>query len=1062
MLDGTPPLSLFAQELARLNAAQRRAVEHPDGPLLVVAGPGTGKTQLLAARVAWLLHQPDVRPQEILCLTYTDAAAQNLRQRLLRFIGPAAHRVAIHTFHSLGQVIIQENADLLGRHDLEAASELEMEEVLRGLLDALPPGHPLRRDTGSTYYDVPHLKKLFQAIKREGWMEPQLLRELERYRLSLPDDQQYQYRKANAKQDIRVGDVKHKELAAEEERIARAVAAVQLLPAYQAALAHRGRYDYDDMLGWAIGLLTAHEHLRLGYQERWQHFLVDEYQDTNGVQSQLLYLLADYWAQPNVLVVGDDDQSIFRFQGASVANVLDFRQRYPSAAVVVLEENYRSSAAVLAAATGLIGRNQERLTRRLPGLCKNLRACHPRFAGSPVQPALRRYATPLHEAAHVAQELTALHRAGRWPAGKAAVLARTHEQLDLLAQLLQAAGVPFRRKRSVNVLRDEALATSLHRVLRYLAAAQHPMPELAEPELFGVLHLAGLHLPPTDLVRLAAGHLAHRRATHLAGQPTQPWRIWAAGIVANDSEAAALGLSAEVQGALRRALLVLDDWLAAAAGQPVPALLERIVLDTLLPGLLARHPQPEQLLAVARTLLQFGREQARRLPHCTVADLLRVWETQAATREGLPLEHSQGPADAALELLTAHGAKGLEWERVWLMGCQQGQWLGKRGERGFRLPPQLAPTPGPEADGEEARRLFFVAITRAQEHLTISWADADEAGKPLAECQFVTELQADGLPLTVPEVPAEALAAAQRARLRPLPPPAPVPDPALLNSLLADFALSATTLNAYLQCPIGCYYEHLLRVPIRRNEHLLFGSAVHEALEHYFQRAQQHPQLQFGAVEELTADFARRLSRHRAELPPTTLERLLRTGQEQLCAWWAQAAPGCRPDAVAEYYVQRAVLPGGPTLTGKLDRLDPQPDGYHCDVVDYKTGDPTKVRPKLLPAPSGAARATLVEWHQNPHLRGGDYWRQGVFYHLLLRHDTANRFRPASVRFEFLRPTEKPGEISRYEAQRVVLTPEAEATVRAQVVAVDAAIRRHEFSHGCGQCIWCRLQMVAE
>jgi len=1046
----------FAAELARLNERQREAVTHADGPLLVVAGPGTGKTQLLAARVAWLLLQPDVRPQEILCLTYTDAAAQNLRQRLLRFVGPDAHRVAIYTFHSLGKLIIDENAALLGHHDLEAASELETEELLRDLLDQLPAGHPLRRDTGSAYYDLPHLQRLFQTIKREGWSLPQLLHELEAYRLGLPDDEQYLYKKAVPRQGVRAGDVKQAQLAAEEQHITRAVAAAGLLPAYQQALAARGRYDYDDMLGWAIELLRTHEHLRLGYQERWQHLLADEYQDTNGVQSQLLHLLADYWEHPDLVVVGDDDQSIYRFQGASVANVLEFRERYPGARVVVLEENYRSSAAVLAAAGGLIGRNRERLVHRLPGLSKQLHARHPAFAASAVQPVLRRYATPLHEAAALAAELADLHRRGAWPAGGAAVLARQYSQHELLATLLQAAGVPFRRVRTVNVLRDEALARSLRQLLDYLAATQQPRPEAAEEQLFAALHLPGLHLPPTDLVRLATGYQRQRQATRATGHAVLPWRVWAAGVAADPASATALGLDEAGRLALARALALLDSWQLAAATLPVPALLEVVVLQTLLPTLLVAHAQPTHLLAVARTLLQFGRAEARRHPRLNLTELLRTWDTLAATGKGLPLEYADGTATAPLDLLTTHSAKGLEWERVWVLGCQQNAWLGRRGDRGFRLPPVLAPAPGEEADCEEARRLFFVALTRAQEHLTLSWAEADEAGKPLAECQFVTELQQDGWPVATPAVADEVLTAARHALLTPPPAPAPVPDPALLDAVLADFALSATTLNAYLQCPIACYYEHLLRVPAPRATPLLVGSVVHATLEEHFRQAHQHPQQAFGSAEELAADFARRLARHRHELTPAEFDRAQQAGQRELRAWWTQAAPDCSPLAVVEHHVKRALLPDGPTLTGKIDRLDPLPGG-HYQVVDYKTGNPARAADKLRPAPAGSAALSLADWHADERLRGGDYWRQGIFYHLLLTHEAGAPFPPAAVRFDFLRPEEKPGRAPAYRRDAVVPTPEALATVHQQLAAVDAAIRRHDFTHGCGTCAWCGL-----
>lgn len=1063
------PLSpALAAELARLNERQRQAVTHPAGPLLVVAGPGTGKTQLLATRVAWLLGQLVAPPEEILCLTYTDAAARNLRQRLLLVAGPLAHRVAIHTFHSLGQLIIQENADRLGYHDLEPASEQEAEEVLRELLDALPAGHVLRRDLGDAYYDLPHLRQLFQVMKREGWTPADLLAALEAHRRSLPQNPAYRYKNpppAQRAQGVQPGDVNPHKLAEETARLHRSAAAVALFESYQVGLTARRRFDYDDMLTWASSLLRDHALLRLGYQERFQHLLVDEFQDTNGAQSRLLYLLAGDGPRPNLVVVGDDDQSIFRFQGASVANVFDFARRYPQASVVVLEENYRSSGPVLAAAQALIGRNRERLLGQLPGLAaKRLQAQHPRFATLTELPRLHGYATPLHEAADVAAHLAAQHQYGPWPAGGVGVLARTHEQLDQLAGLLRAAGVPFRRRRAVNVL-AEPLAQGLHAVLRYLAAALHPTGQLdTDAALFELLHLAVFAVPPADLARLAIGHQYHRRVAPAAGRPVQSWRVWADTALTDlDLLASPLEqppLSAAGQPALRHALALLDGWVQAAATLPLPALLERVVLGTLLPAGLLQATQPAQVLAEARTLLRWGRAETRRVGPAGVASLLVAWQTLAATREGLPLAPGEEGGAAPLELLTAHSAKGLEWEQVWVLGCQQTTWRRKPADRGFRLPPALATAPSEAAEGEEARRLFFVALTRAQAQLTVCWATHDEAGKELARCEFVDELHQQGLPLTAVAVAPAVLAAARQAELAPPPPPAPLPDAALLDELLADFTLSATVLNAYLACPVACYYEQILRVPAPRHEKLLFGAAVHRALEQFFRQAGQSPAVSFGSAEELAELFRQQFTRARFAVLGLAFQRLYYAGPEILHAWWTQAQPTARPTSLVEHWVQ-AMLPGGLPLVGTLDRLDLHSDGYHADVVDYKTGSPATAAAKLRPAPPEAATAPLAEWLANPTLRGGDYWRQGIFYHLLLTHDVEQAYAAAAVTFDFLRPVQVAGQPPQFVRRPVAASPADEATVLAQIRAVDAAIRRHEFDPGCGQCRWCHLRVTA-
>lgn len=153
----------------------------------------------------------------------------------------------------------------------------------------------------------------------------------------------------------------------------------------------------------------------------------------------------------------------------------------------------------------------------------------------------------------------------------------------------------------------------------------------------------------------------------------------------------------------------------------------------------------------------------------------------------------------------------------------------------------------------------------------------------------------------------------------------------------------------------------------------------------------------------------------------------------------------------------QATLPGGTRLAGKLDRLDLLPDGRRAEVLDYKTGNFESARSRLTPAPPAAAGATLAEWLANPRLRGGDYWRQGVLYRLLLAHDPERRYEATSLRFEFLQPVRKPGQAPHYERYRLVPSPAEEATVLAQATAVDAAIR-HEFGPNCGQCLWCQLQ----
>ena len=1063
MLDATPALrpsrgtKAFAAELARLNDAQRAAVEHPDGPVLVVAGPGTGKTQLLAARVGWLLQHLDLQVQarEILCLTYTEAAAQNMRERLLRFIGPDAHQVAIHTFHSFSHQLIQDNADYFGYHDLAPVSELETDEILRALVDGLPAGHRLRRVGAAAYYEVPRLRQLFSAMKHEGWSPAEVQAAIAAYIEDIPNRPAFQYQRANAARGIAVGDMKPEMVSEEMDRMAVLSDAVELFEPFCASLKARSRYDYDDMLGWTLQAFAEQPGLLQRYQERYQHILVDEYQDTNGAQNRILHQLAAYWPNPNLFAVGDDDQSIFRFQGASVANVLDFTQRYPSAAVVVLEENYRSSAPILNLASALIAHNQERLVKQIPGLIKELIPRHEQFAASDVMPQLRRYTTPLHEAAHIAAELQALQQAG-FPLHQCAVISRDHGQVDCLARLLSARGVPFARKRRVNVLTEEPVAHALRLILAYVAA-ETERPHAGEGQLFSLLHLDCFKLSPIDCVRLAAGLRQHNR--NLGGEPALSWREWLLQIVDSPELAAQLQLGAETQAYLTQAVQQLERWITAAASLPVAVLVERICLEKLQPYQLAVHAQPRHMLDVMHTLLQFVRTEERRNPRQRIAQFLLVWDMFAGIREGLVLERLSGSANAGVQLLTAHGAKGLEFERVWLIGCQQQAWVKNFTGSTYKIPDTLSLRLADEAAIEDARRLFFVGITRAQEHLILCTSGQAEDGKPLAECQFLHELvQTVGLARTAIKLTPEELQVAQQQLLPPPAGAATLPDAALLDELLRDYALSSTHLNTYLRCPVTFYYEHVLRVPSPRSEYLFFGNSIHHALEHCFRQAQDVGSPGFPSAQAMADCFEAHFRRIRHELPEATYERFREHGLALVQAYHARHAAAWATSSVVEHTVHRATLPGsGIQLTGKLDRIDVRFDGRGHDVLDYKTGKWKKYEPKRMPARFAAG--TLADWRADEKARGGDYWRQAVFYHLLLQHDGERRFTPASVAFEYVEPVQDPGQPTEHKREYVHVTPADEAAVLAQIEAVHGAIRNREFTQGCGQpeCAWCQL-----
>ncbi|HXB93406.1 MAG TPA: ATP-dependent helicase, partial [Puia sp.] len=343
----------FWEEYQRLNDQQRLAVDTIEGPVMVIAGPGTGKTQILAARIGKILLETDVSPRNILCLTYTDAGTIAMRRRLLSFIGPDAYKVHIHTFHSFCNEIIQENLPLFEKTSLDPISELERIQLFKTLIERFPKNHPLKRYRGDVYFEMGNLKNLFSAMKREGWTPGFIHEKIDQYLADLPYREEYIAKRAT--RDFKKGDIRIDKIEEEKDRMAKLRAAVDEFIPYQELMRRSNRYDFDDMINWVIRVFEENKGLLSDYQERYQYILVDEYQDTSGTQNRLVNLLICYWDQPNVFVVGDDDQSIYRFQGANVENMLEFARRYEKDLLkVVLTYNYRSTQPILDIARTLI------------------------------------------------------------------------------------------------------------------------------------------------------------------------------------------------------------------------------------------------------------------------------------------------------------------------------------------------------------------------------------------------------------------------------------------------------------------------------------------------------------------------------------------------------------------------------------------------------------------------------------------------------------------------------------------------------------------------------------
>src|SRR5258707_5816189 len=242
--------SHFQEEYQRLNEQERLAVDTTEGPVMVIAGPGTGKTQILAARIGKILLDTDVSPQNILCLTYTDAGAIAMRRRLLSFIGPDAYKVNIHTFHSFCNDIIQDNLPLFEKTILDPISDLEKIQLFKSLIDHFPKNHPLKRYRGDVYFEMSNLQNLFSTMKREGWTPAFINGKIDEYQDGLPQRDEYIAKRAT--KEYKKGDLRTDKIEEETEKMNKLRAAVGEFTNFQELMRRRNRYDFDDMINWVI------------------------------------------------------------------------------------------------------------------------------------------------------------------------------------------------------------------------------------------------------------------------------------------------------------------------------------------------------------------------------------------------------------------------------------------------------------------------------------------------------------------------------------------------------------------------------------------------------------------------------------------------------------------------------------------------------------------------------------------------------------------------------------------------------------------------------------------
>ncbi len=908
----------YDEAYAKLNAKQKEAVDALYGPVMVVAGPGTGKTQMLALRIGNILQKSTgTTPDEILALTFTESAVTALRTRLASFIGGAAYRVRVATFHGFARSILELRSDLFPRIAQGAPlSEVRGVVLMEELLDA--GSYTKIRSAKDPYRSASKLLAFMSELKKEHYTPAQYLAELTReHELLLGEPERVH------KSGKYIGQEKG-DYTRRREKLEKHLEVAQLFAAYEAALERESLYDYEDLIAEAIRGLESDEGFRAQVGERSQFVLADEHQDANPAQNRLLELITDFDGAPNLFIVGDEKQAIYRFQGASLASFFYFKAKYPEAKLISLDENYRSRGAILKAAHDLIAP----APAPDPALRPELTAV--RGTGGVIEEVV--CDTPRAEREAIRAHIEILHASGV-SYEDIAILTKKNADVLALADYLRRAGIPE------DHVSAEASALA-HPAVRLFISLIRALTDLSrDAALARALFIPGAPLALEERMRL----LARPRA----GAPLVR--------ILEQCEA----------GEMRAWLQRLQKLSEEMSSTPVVAWLARLADESGFTAGLLTLAESEDAYEAYEGFMDEAALLTSEKPAATAQDLLMRLEMIEAHELKLRRPRTR---HAGVRLMTAHGAKGLEFSHVIIAHATDEKWIrGKASE--FSLLRES------DDDEHDVRRLLYVALTRARDSVFITRSlvtDEDRSQTPL---RFLADLI--GHIVAGAQGAAATAAAPYAARA--------VLDPSFLKERLLARGFSPTGFNNYVQSPWQYYFRTLLQLPDAPSLSMLFGTAVHAGLKASVD-ALTH------ARDPLESAFAT-LHATLAHLPLTERDRdeLGGKGEDTLRAYLTQEGAALPRARESEFAVTASLTVPGVgevPLSGKLDRLDLAEDGT-VTVIDYKTG-----KAKSENEIRGLTKAA-----------DGDYYRQLVFYKLLLAKDGRYAMRDGAL--HFVEPDEK-------------------------------------------------------
>lgn len=963
---------IYEQEYQKLNEKQKKAVDTLEGPVMVIAGPGTGKTQILSRRVANILTRKKAHPEEIVCLTYTDAGASEMLDRLEGLIGEEGRKVRVSTIHSFCSELILENPDLFGRQPKVISTAVKYELLKETMDKYITKNSSLYKNRGDRYSSREQLLDLFSMMKRKGLNKADIEKKIEECK----------------------GEKKYQRL----------LDGVSIVEKYSEKIQEHNYFDFDDMILWTIQKLDEDEDFQKSVSNSIKYLFVDEFQDTSVIQYELIKLLVKGKEKEelNIFVVGDDDQSIYRFQGVSADNIQVFEEEHKPTKIV-LEENYRSSQAIINASRQLIKKNKrEKKVLVAAGANKDY---------DYQLPILKSYPNAEAEMFGVLNEIKELIHSGVSPKEIGVIYGR-NSYGEKFAKILRDNGIFVQMKKEEKNLFKDSFFKKILAILKYICQPSRNVRELRKILYF-------------DFFEVAVSEIAKIRN------------------LKND-EKISIPSIAEIDKKLetiRKKISKSEKYLSPM--YVLSELLKSLGID----GYIMKSKEKYHLVSILNTIYELMLTECLLHPKLTVEGFLNHLSSLQEMRISLPIEDISGSPSNCVQLMTAHGSKGLEFEHVFMMKCNDGKkdvkWPGGEDHSGrFSYPPSLNGKAKNESQlkEEENRRLFYVAMTRAKKVLHLSYSksspkthfikefegfiDEVEVKESFEDCQPVEKIVAPKFPDTV------------------------------LRAILGELSLSVSTLSDFLKCPLSFYFNKGLKLPSETNEVMLFGSIIHEVLEKIYSSKDDSQSSELTAKkvrskEEALKSFKKIFKDKSYQLSSDRVKRdTYVRGRKIIKNLYKK--PGYLKDGViaVEQHIKGIKL--GDILNTKVDlsevsdiELNGKIDKIECEegvirLIDYKTGEAENAKKKLV-APS----------EKEP--LGGNYWRQAVFYYILVTNaDIDIDISDKEIRVKYVFVEDSTSEDGFSETEDIRITQKEVDIVLDQIKESIMKIKQGDFNCGCG------------